>query len=124
MPNKAADWKFSLTPHKACERYDKTVGKKERKQWQQKYTKQIIKRLRHELPGWKWHWYDIVAMQQLCGYETAIRGKSPFCSVFTQEEFENFEYGEDLFYYYQAGRNNKWTAALVRLFEVRFERGG
>jgi hypothetical protein len=26
------------------------------------------------------------------GYETAIRGSSPFCNVFTREEFENFEY--------------------------------
>lgn len=47
------------------------------------------------------------------GYEHVIRGSSKLCSVFTEEEWLDFEYGQDLYYYYMLGRHRKWTAALV-----------
>lgn len=47
------------------------------------------------------------------GYETVIRGESPFCHAFVKHDWLNFEYSQDLYYYYQLGQHNKWTAALV-----------
>lgn len=67
VPNKSKDWATSLTPHKACDRFDKEVGKTERNAYQKSYAEPAIERLRGDLPGWNWTWTDIVAMQQLCG---------------------------------------------------------
>ncbi|KAK9900897.1 phosphoglycerate mutase-like protein [Cystobasidium minutum MCA 4210] len=114
VPNKNEDWSFSLTPHKVCDRFDKSQGKKERNAYQEVVAKKAIQRLteKGELPGWKWNWTDIIAMQQMCGYESVIRDSSEFCKVFTEEEWLEFEYGQDLYYYHMLGRHRKWTAAL------------
>lgn len=56
-----------------------------------------------------------MALCDSTGYETAIRGSSKLCEVFTEEEWLEFEYGQDLYYYHMLGRHRKWTAALVGL---------
>lgn len=47
-------------------------------------------------------------MQSLCGYETVIRGSSPFCSteIFSPDEWLSFEYANDIFYHYNTGYGN------------------
>ncbi|KAH1453897.1 hypothetical protein KXX58_001988 [Aspergillus fumigatus] len=45
------------------------------------YTKPIITRLQAQAPAFNFTSDDIVAMFELCGYETVIRGSSPFCSL-------------------------------------------
>ena len=47
---------------------------------------------------------DIYAMQSLCGYETAIRGSSPFCStqLFDADAWFGFDYAQDLMYFYNS----------------------
>ncbi|KAH8178128.1 histidine phosphatase superfamily (branch 2) domain-containing protein [Sarocladium implicatum] len=40
----------------------------------------------------------------ICGFESQILGRlSPFCDTFTQEELEQYEYQQDLRYYYGVG---------------------
>lgn len=39
---------------------------------------------------------DILAMQELCGYETIATGNSEFCKVFTDEEWLDVEYYFDV----------------------------
>jgi hypothetical protein len=39
---------------------------------------------------------DVIAMLQLCSYETDALGYSNFCSLFTQDEFLDYEYYYDL----------------------------
>jgi hypothetical protein len=57
---------------------------------------------------------DIVGMQELCGYETVIRGKSPFCDldVFTPNDWLAFEYSQDLHYHYNVGYGNPISGVL------------
>jgi hypothetical protein len=55
---------------------------------------------------------DIFSMQEMCGFETTVRGKSAWCDVFTQEEFLAFEYARDLLHYYRAGPGQKYAAAM------------
>lgn len=52
--------------------------------------------------------------QQLCGYETVIRGSSPFCSldVFSANDWLNFEYMNDIMYFYNAGYGNEISGVL------------
>jgi hypothetical protein len=39
---------------------------------------------------------DIIAMLQLCSYETSALGYSAFCNLFSEEDFINYEYYYDL----------------------------
>lgn len=53
-------------------------------------------------------------MQQLCGYESVIRGTSPFCSLslFSPDEWLAFEYTNDLMYHHNTGYGNPISAVL------------
>jgi hypothetical protein len=53
----------------------------------------------------------------ICGFESQITGHlSPFCDTFTQEELEQYEYHQDLRYYYGVGPG----AAVSRQMMVPF----
>lgn len=39
---------------------------------------------------------DVIAMLQLCSYETNALGYSAFCGLFSEEDFLNYEYYFDL----------------------------
>jgi hypothetical protein len=54
---------------------------------------------------------DITSMLQLCAYETVALGYSSFCHLFTQEDYENFEYYYDLMFYYSQGPGSPVAAA-------------
>lgn len=53
-------------------------------------------------------------MFELCGYESVIRGSSPFCSsnLFTPDEWLGFEYANDLMYFYNTGYGRPLSASL------------
>lgn len=42
---------------------------------------------------------DVLALQNLCAYETAALGNSAFCSLFTEQEWKDYEYALDLQFY-------------------------
>jgi hypothetical protein len=50
-------------------------------------------------------------MLQLCSYETDALGYSAFCKIFTEEDFENYEYYYDLSFYYNNGYGSPVAAA-------------
>lgn len=53
-------------------------------------------------------------MSLLCGYETVIRGSSPFCSldVLSANEWLGWEYTNDIQYFYNTGFGNPITGAI------------
>ncbi|KAE8387504.1 histidine phosphatase superfamily [Aspergillus alliaceus] len=55
---------------------------------------------------------EVYAMQEMCGFETLARGSSPWCDVFTREDWENFEYARDLIHYYRAGPGNPYAGVM------------
>jgi 3-phytase len=46
---------------------------------------------------------DVYAMFSMCPYEYATLGQSSFCSLFTEQEWKDFEYAIDMMFY---GNNN------------------
>lgn len=54
---------------------------------------------------------DIQAMLQLCSYEVVALGASKFCSLFTEEDFKNYEYAYDISFYYNQGFGSPVSAA-------------
>ena len=53
-------------------------------------------------------------MSLLCGYETVIRGSSPFCSLslLTPNEWLGFEYTNDIQYHYNTGYGSPISGAI------------
>ncbi|KAL5339619.1 phosphoglycerate mutase-like protein [Aspergillus crustosus] len=56
--------------------------------------------------------YEVFSMQEMCGFETLVRGSSPWCDVFTREDWANFEYARDLVHYYRAGPGNPYAGTM------------
>lgn len=95
----------TLTPYKSCPAYSSSFGSDQASQWIDRYTAPILARFRAQAPAFNWTTEDVTAMQELCGYETVIRGSSPFCNLalFSPDEWLSFEYANDIMYHYNTG---------------------
>jgi broad specificity phosphatase PhoE len=102
----------SLIPHKSCDNFNKDPGTKEQHTFISKYGSSISVRLAPYTP-FKLTAHDVVGMQSICGYESAILGKrSPLCAVFTDAEWMAYEYHWDLKYAYMVGPLNPLSPYL------------
>ncbi|OTA81233.1 hypothetical protein M434DRAFT_85628 [Hypoxylon sp. CO27-5] len=83
-----------------------------------------IERLNSQISGLKFTTTDILAMLQLCSYETNALGYSAFCGLFSQEDFLNYEYFYDIAFYYNNGPGSPVSAAqgkgYLQEFVARF----
>ncbi|KAG6017641.1 hypothetical protein E4U54_005584 [Claviceps lovelessii] len=104
----------SLTPYKSCKGYSSSAGSEQKKQYVKAYTAPIITRLETLASGFNFTASDVVAMQAMCGYDTVIRGSSPFCStdLFSPDEWLQFEYGQDVQYHYNIGYGSPYSGAI------------
>lgn len=72
--------------------------------WGSIYGAPIAHRLNAQAPGANLAAEDISNLIPLCAFETVATGTlSPFCSIFTEDEFAQFEYWADLDKYYGTG---------------------
>lgn len=104
----------SLTPYDSCPNYSSSAGSDQSSEFQDKYTAPIIAKFNSWAPKFNFTTDDIVGMQELCGYETVIRGSSPFCSLslFTPDDWLAFEYANDIMYHYNTGYGSETAAAI------------
>ncbi|CAF3331496.1 unnamed protein product [Rotaria socialis] len=102
----------TLTPRRTCPIFNTSHAFKLSDEWLKYYTVPIIARLNAKGSGFQFTPKDVLAMQELCGYETIIRGSSAFCEIFTSEEWLSFEYYEDIKYYYELGYGNTKSVSL------------
>ncbi|WRT67489.1 uncharacterized protein IL334_004461 [Kwoniella shivajii] len=79
-----------------------------------------IERLQGQIQGVNFTSTDMIAMLQLCSYETDALGYSSFCKLFTKEDFENYEYYYDLSFYYNNGAGSPVAAAQGKGFLSEF----
>jgi len=104
----------SLTPYKACPAYSGSIGSDKSGEYIKKFTKPIIARLQDQAPGFNWTSSDVIGMFQWCGYDTVVRGSSPFCSenLFRPDEWLQFEYAQDLMYHFNSGYGAQYSGAI------------
>ncbi|KZZ91695.1 Histidine acid phosphatase, eukaryotic [Moelleriella libera RCEF 2490] len=104
----------SLTPYKSCKAYGSSVGSEQQSKYVSIYTKPIIARLKALAPGFNFTSGDVTAMQAMCGYDTVIRGSSPFCStaLFSADEWLQFEYSQDIHYHFNTGYGSPYSGAI------------
>ncbi|KAJ6603247.1 histidine phosphatase superfamily [Mycena vulgaris] len=71
--------------------------------WASVYLEKALRRLQRQLTGYTLTIEDVYVFQQLCAYETVALGYSKFCELFTEEEWDGFEYSFDLYFWYNSG---------------------
>ncbi|EJD54727.1 phosphoglycerate mutase-like protein [Auricularia subglabra TFB-10046 SS5] len=96
----------TLCPYKTCPNA-RDPTKSDRaipylKQWAGVYLKAAQERLQPQIKGYDLTIEDVYIMQQTCAYETVALGYSSFCELFTDEEWEGFEYAMDLYFWYDS----------------------
>ncbi|KAE9992913.1 hypothetical protein EG327_007221 [Venturia inaequalis] len=102
----------SQIPHKACNAFSKEPGDEQMKRFLSHYGTKTISRLQQYSPV-ELELNDIVGLQQLCGYESAIRGKmSKICDAFNDDEWMAYEYMMDMKYYFMVGHGNPLSPYL------------
>lgn len=104
----------SLTPYKACPAYSSSYGSEQSDEFMVRFTKPIMARLNALAPSFNFTKTDVYGMMQLCGYETVIRGTSPFCDLdlFSPDDWLAWEYTADLHYHYNVGYGNNATGYI------------
>ncbi|KAI0316502.1 phosphoglycerate mutase-like protein [Amylostereum chailletii] len=110
----AGGFNSTLAPYDDCTNANSQVaaiGGTVSNEWAAKYTVPTIKRLQKYIRGVNFTTTDVIAMQQLCAYESVALGYSSFCDLFTEEEWESYEYYNDLSFWYSNGPGNPAAAA-------------
>ncbi|KAI4859474.1 histidine acid phosphatase [Hypoxylon rubiginosum] len=97
----------NLIPWRACPEY-REVGIDITEPFREKFAKPIKARFNALAPEYNFTTTDVVGMMLLCGYEAAIQGNSPFCSLdlFGPDDWLGWEYADDIRYNYDAGYGN------------------
>ncbi|KAK9367749.1 histidine phosphatase superfamily [Lipomyces kononenkoae] len=119
-PQRGAD---TLTPVKACLRYrqdpemGRDRGKKLSDQFKSVYLSRTADRLRGQY-DYDFSVSDLWHMQEMCGFEILATGneESPWCGIFTQQEWEEFAYARDLLHYYRTGPGTPYSAVMGFLY--------
>ncbi|ESZ92241.1 hypothetical protein SBOR_7367 [Sclerotinia borealis F-4128] len=95
----------SLSPSDLCPEFVDGNGGVQQETWNSIYLPPIQTRLASLITGnLNFSTTDISLMPYLCGFESQITGVlSPWCGVFTDEELAQYEYSQDLRYYYGTG---------------------
>ncbi|POS85329.1 hypothetical protein EPUL_003326 [Erysiphe pulchra] len=104
----------TLAPYDSCPAFHKSTGSNLSLKFLKLYTKPIVTRFNALVPGFNFTPSDIFAISLICGYETVLRGSSPFCdlSVLSPNEWLGFEYTNDVRYFYNSGYGNPISGAI------------
>ncbi|KAF2404313.1 phosphoglycerate mutase-like protein [Trichodelitschia bisporula] len=118
----------TLTPTNTCVRFNEDaeeghdLGEHKQLEFEATYDPSIAERLSkfvHIPKGQKKFSFtpdEIFFMQGICGFETTVRGTSPFCALFSHSEWLDFEYGRDVMHFYRSGPGNKYGKAMGMLW--------
>lgn len=76
------------------------------------YLTKAAKRINKNISGFQFTPDQIFQMQTMCAYETSSLGASKFCPLFSQKEWENYEYYQSADWYVQNSFGNSMGRAL------------
>ncbi|KAJ7256546.1 phosphoglycerate mutase-like protein [Mycena haematopus] len=103
----------SLTPSTGCPAYETgDTGAASATAFRATYQNQITARLNKFLDGLALNATDIGVMQDLCGFQAEVDGDTRFCDIFEDSEWLDYEYANDLNYYYGSGPGNPFSATV------------
>jgi hypothetical protein len=92
----ARQFNNTLAPYRSCANNDVPHrgyrGQRYADAWKAVYLRDTVPRLQQYLDGIELDIEDVYAMQELCAFETVALGYSKFCELFTEKEWEAFDY--------------------------------
>ncbi|KAI9654645.1 MAG: hypothetical protein M1821_005852 [Bathelium mastoideum] len=109
------DVKNNTLRHGQCQEFENSRtargggGEDAKKKWGHIFLPPIQKRLRERLPGVEFSLQDALRLMDLCPFNTvasANGSQSGFCQLFTQQEWEQYDYFMTLGKYYAYGEGN------------------
>ena len=107
----------SLAPSDLCPLYRDSSGSSQTSTWSSIYLPPIVDHLNALISGnLTLNAGDITLFPYLCGFETSIRGIediSPFCNTFSPTEIAQYEFAQDLRYYYGNGPGSFGNSTLM-----------
>jgi hypothetical protein len=105
----------TLTPYDSCPAYSSSAGSEQSQRYLSRWSKPYVHRLNHAFSTFNFTANDVLGMMELCGYETVIRGSSPFCSLdlFPPDAWLSFEYTNDIMYHYNTGYGQPVSGAIA-----------
>lgn len=108
----------SLAPSDQCPLFLDTSGGDYATDWADVYIPPIQERLQALIQGnLTLEASDISQIPYLCGFESQITGQlSPWCNVFTDEELKQYEYAQDIRYWYGLGPGTDLEQTMMMPF--------
>jgi hypothetical protein len=92
----ALQFNNTLAPYKSCANNDVPHrgyrGTPYVNAWKAVYLEDAVPRLQTYIDGLELNIDDVYALQEMCAFETVALGYSKFCELFTEEEWEGFDY--------------------------------
>ncbi|GMM37494.1 putative acid phosphatase [Saccharomycopsis crataegensis] len=88
------------------------VSYPENDEYKKKYLEKAAERFNSQITGFNFTVADLNEIQTICAYETNILGFSHFCSLFSQEEWEGYEYTTSVDWYAENSFGNSMGRAL------------
>lgn len=112
----------SLTPASACSAWNSDENSDILDQYSNDYLHNILKRLLMDNKSLNLTTDDVYNLFGWCAYELNVIGESPFCGIFTNEEFIKYEYSVDISDYYLdgpgLGYQANWFGTSKRIFTI------
>ncbi|KAK6462584.1 secreted acid phosphatase [Scheffersomyces coipomensis] len=103
----------SLTPREGCNAYNSSANSSISAEYNTTaYLKPIADRLVAQNPGLDLTKSDVSELFSWCAYEINVRGASPFCDLFTNEEFIRNSYETDVTDFYKQGPGNNLSSTI------------
>ncbi|GAM43864.1 hypothetical protein TCE0_060r19023 [Talaromyces pinophilus] len=103
----------SLAGNDMCPNAKNTSGSDAVDEWTALYLQKATNRFRNEISGsLNWTVDDTYNAQSMCPYETVALGYSPFCALFSWEEWQGFQYVNDLNLYGNYGMGSPVGRAI------------
>ncbi|ODN74231.1 hypothetical protein L202_07676 [Cryptococcus amylolentus CBS 6039] len=101
----------TLAPYSTCRpNYDFV---KKLAEWDAVSLPETRDRLQENMDGLALTLTDVNEMMEMCAYETVALGQSAFCNLFTQQEWKNFQYRNDLYWWYGSSFGYKPARAMA-----------
>lgn len=101
----------SLTPNVACKNFEMFENWDTVEEFDTSFLSEARKRITKGNSGLLTD-SDVGQLIQWCAYEINVRGYSPFCNLFTQDELVKNSYYSDLGFYYVNGPGHNLTATI------------
>nr|2GFI_A Chain A, phytase [Debaryomyces castellii]2GFI_B Chain B, phytase [Debaryomyces castellii] len=102
----------SLTPRDGCFNYNENANTAIVDEYTTEYLTKALNRFKASNPGLNITEDDVSNLFGYCAYELNVKGASPMCDIFTNEEFIQYSYSVDLDDYYSNSAGNNMTRVI------------